>query len=165
MYKQIKFKSINKEEVKEIFLKEYSPYEAILINIINSSKEEAIAVIETISQILKQFKINPHIPYPIYILNQHLFKKYELPTVRNFNNLPSYFFSHRKSSFISHEKNLMRHNHHLADKLHNQNLEKTFEDIKKISESQKEINFNIKEIHQYEIICNLIGIKNERSKK
>ena len=164
IYEEIALDHHDKESILTILkTKKFSqvPYYISTITIEKDFIAEAIA---NISEVLITLNIEPHFPYPIYVICTEKIHHPNLNIIESVNSLPRHFFS-KARRLKSKESVLLTKTTLTAAKIKNENITEKLNELTKIVKPQRELFDISKEIYFYEkILSGLDGSLEEEDK-
>lgn len=116
------------------------------INAQKLSRIELITFLDDLEEALKENKLNPLFPYPLYVITEELAEYNTIPLLKSVKDLPDHFFKKVKRP-NNKEMQLLNKLYLRVEKVGNLDMEKLIENLKIISNEQKELYNVTKELY------------------
>lgn len=116
------------------------------INAQKLSRIELINFLDDLEEALKENKLNPLFPYPLYVITEELSEYNSIPLLKTVKDLPDHFFKKVKRP-NNKEMQLLNKLYLRVEKVGNLDMEKLLDNLKVISNDQKELYSATKELY------------------
>lgn len=151
VFEEVKVPNFEIQTLVKIFHRYGAGQVPCFIYLSAENENQARMQIDHIVKALQELEVHPQIPYPFYAITKHVQSHPDLPIVPTEEDLPQHFYKKSKR-LKSKEQSLLNRVRLVADKLTNQDLITTDENIRQEMSLHKELYRLTRETHFYELI-------------
>ncbi|OIQ17949.1 MAG: hypothetical protein BM556_11025 [Bacteriovorax sp. MedPE-SWde] len=126
---EIKLTTIEMSSLRDIFLKQKVGKTPVYSDLSHLGKDRLNEVLTTIELVLKDMNIHAKFPFPYYIISQHTENISQLPTVKTYEEIPTYFKTEVKR-MSNREQKLLDKIEVICSQIENENIDQRLHEYK-----------------------------------